>query len=248
MRKTFTQIYVVLCLNFFTFFFCTNMLFSQETQQDSSCTNNELPVQDWDGKVVLFWSFHNSPSPIKPIKPSIFSQLVIWNDGRILVEKEISREEKEFSKEVKFEYYLGKIDSQKIQELLNFIDNKLQFHKHNAKKMIDIGPSASYHALRVNYVDGLRQIITWEQYANATRGSQIVPGLSLSDFYDGWKVIKKSLFDIRDDVMKCSELVDVIWESGYILYSTSKTTIRIDFSADDIAVWDGIDLDGLLEE
>ncbi|MCL2623079.1 MAG: hypothetical protein FWD31_05360, partial [Planctomycetaceae bacterium] len=40
----------------------------------------------------------------------------------------------------------------------------------------------------------------------------------------------------------------VIWLSGYILYSTSKTTIRIDFSADDIAVWDGIDLDGLLEE
>ena len=40
----------------------------------------------------------------------------------------------------------------------------------------------------------------------------------------------------------------VFAESGYILYSTSNTTIRIDFSADDIAVWDGIDLDGLLEE
>jgi len=170
-------------------------------------------------EITLSLSFNPTiyvPFLHQPTPPSL--KLVVWGDGRVLVKKQKSRET------TADEYYFGKMDPKKIQTLLHSIETNLLLKQHQTT-ILDFGLDASTYLLHVNYPDGMLKVETWEQYNNAEfypnvnvvqkedqeseRGVLLLP-----DFYKGWKVIKKDMFDLRDEVMKKpdTKLVNVEWK------------------------------------
>ena len=134
---------------------------------------------------------------------------------------------------INYEYYYGKVNPKRIQALLRSIETNLRLKKRRTT-MIDLGPEASFYSLCVNYADASLDLKTWEQYANAKHSPQYnvlrdpntgilhegqeaeIGTFRLPDFYKGWKVIKKEMFDLRDEVMAApnSKLVDIEWTEG----------------------------------
>jgi len=205
------------------FFLWANMLFSQEIQRYSSDVEKKPFSRDLDEAITLHLTYTFNLG-LKPLKPShSFVQLIVWDDGRVLAGKEISKEENADTRIVNYEYCFGKIDLEKVQTLLHSIETNLQLRNHQTK-IQNLGPSASFYRLQVNYADGILDVDTWEQYENAEfypksnvifsdtateRGVLLLP-----DFYKGWKIIKKDMFDIRDEIMSNSASVNVEWEKG----------------------------------
>lgn len=235
MMKNIQFVWIAGCI----FFLFESILFSQETQECSSCVEDKLSLPESNDEVTLLLSFHNSLG-LKPLKPSYsFIQLVIWVDGRVLAGKEMSREENANAKIINYEYCFGKIDLEKVQMLLHSIETNLQLRNHQTR-IQNLGPSASTYRLHVNYADGTLEVITWERYelASLYPNSNVIFSdttserevLLLPDFYKGWKIIKKDMFDIRDEILSNCELVDVEWNQKklFVRDKTGKTILECD--------------------
>jgi len=239
-------------VNVWFLFFCADMLFSEEMPTPRLMSTSESSTKNLDDAVVLCLSYRFGLQRL-PLKPGYsFVQIVIWDDGRVLVGKEKTRESsrgnmvifdfdffqpRSLPDEVEiitYEYFLGKTDSKTIQALLREIEINLQLKKHQTT-MMDFGPSASTYSLYVNFLDGILEVETWEKYnpAESYSNTNVIQKkpegergvLLLPDFYKGWKVIKKDMFDLRDEVMKNSDsaLVDVEWRGGEKLFIRDKS-------------------------
>ena len=145
---------------------------------------------------------------------------MIWDDGRVLAGKEISRTETKEATVINYEYRFKKIDTQAIQALLRSIEANLQF-KGRMVRIQELGPEAGYRSLLVNYSGGTLDVCTWELHEPSRVESfanfnVLVPDeknqgakLLLPEFVRAWKAIKKDMLDLCDSVIKDSQSVDV---------------------------------------
>ena len=202
-------------------------LFSQEAVAEriqpptfSWNTANKSPTYSLDDEIILdlrkktYARQHWLPNPF-------LIQLIIWDNGRVLVGKEISRVGSAREVFFDYEYRFGKIDSEKIQTLIHSIETNLRLKNHQTT-IYDI--SWTTYLLQVNLSNGTLTVETGEQYDRAERSPNVNVVMDekdgsergvllLPDFYKGWKTIKKDMFDIRDEIIANSDfqLVDVRW-------------------------------------
>ena len=210
-------------------------LFSQEAVAEriqpptfSRNTTNESPSRNLDDEIILDLR-KKSYNMSQRWQPNPFLiQLIMWEDGRVLVGKEVSRMRAVndvFTEDIfiDYEYRFGKIDSEKIQTLIHSIETNLQLKNHQTT-IRDFGFNATTYLLQVNFSDGMLTVETWDKHEFAERYPKVNVimdkndgsergVLLLPDFYKGWKVIKKDIFDIRDEIMASADfqLVDVRW-------------------------------------
>ncbi|MCL2709847.1 MAG: hypothetical protein FWE95_03105 [Planctomycetaceae bacterium] len=189
--------------------------------QPAASRTEALPEKDEKDEVVLYlgYSLGGPPLPGSTNKAFFFPQLIVWKDGRILFGQFKPTPERRFLDDTEnWTYFWGKIDLQKVEELVKLFQKDFGFGK-NGGRIVDVGPGGGTWDLQ-GVIDGKTyNVSTWEQFNNLTAESlanrpvsgqvdgvwgeyKTVDGkpLTLREFYDLWRQIK-------GDVIKWGEAV-----------------------------------------
>ena len=179
-----------------------------------------LPEKDEKDEVVLSLAFNfGHPLRGRTREGNFVPQLVVWKDGRVLYGKFNPTPERpliDYSEN--WTYSWGKIDPEKVEELVKLFQKDFSFGKDGGT-IFDTGPSAGYWTLYGIVDDKIHRVSTWEQFNNLNSPSRANSGvgslvdgitaeyrtadgkpLTLREFYDLWRQIK-------GDVIKWGEAV-----------------------------------------